>query len=117
MEQEVPVKAGEVYEVEIQGVGSKGDGIARVKGFVVFVSGVAKGDYVKIRVTKVLSKASFGELIEKLKKPANVSSRPRKKKFATVSMADLARQKEEVIDSSYEETDDFGADFEDEDEM
>ena len=116
MEQVVPVKAGEVYEVEIQGVGSKGDGIARVKGFVVFVSGVQKGDYVKLRVTKVLQKAAFGELIEKLKKPARVQ-KPRSKKFATVSMADLARAPSRAEVSNYEETDDFGADIEDEDEM
>ena len=45
-----PVKAGETYDVEIQSVGGKGDGIARVKGFVLFVANTKKGEYVKIKI-------------------------------------------------------------------
>ena len=57
--QEAPVKVGEIHEVEIKSVGEKGDGIARVNGFVLFVPSVKKGDYVKIKVTKVLPKVGF----------------------------------------------------------
>ena len=35
-----PVRVGEEVDVKIEAVGEKGDGIARVKGFVLFVPGV-----------------------------------------------------------------------------
>ena len=38
-----PVKMGETYVVSINALGEKGDGIARVKGFVLFVAKVQKG--------------------------------------------------------------------------
>ncbi|KQC15854.1 MAG: deoxyribonuclease, partial [Methanosaeta sp. SDB] len=33
-----PVEAGKTYEVEIEDISRQGDGIARVEGFVIFVS-------------------------------------------------------------------------------
>ena len=48
---EKPVKEGEELEVEIIEVGSKGDGIAKVKNFIIFVPGTKKGDRVKVRIT------------------------------------------------------------------
>ena len=42
-----PVKEGEVYTGSVDSVGEKGDGVVRIKGFVVFVPGVQKGDYIK----------------------------------------------------------------------
>jgi len=57
-----PVSVGEEYEVEIEAVGAKGDGIAKVEGFVIFVPNTNKGDRVKIKVTRVLSKVGFGEV-------------------------------------------------------
>lgn len=106
-EQEAPVKAGEVHEVEIKSVGEKGDGIAKVKGFVLFVPNVKKKDYVKIRITKVLPKVGFAEVVEKLEKPV------RKSKFATVTEDEVEEMEE--ISTQYEETEDFGADLEDDD--
>jgi predicted RNA-binding protein with TRAM domain len=120
MEQQVPVKEGQEYEVEVQAVGAKGDGICRVRGFVVFVPGVKKGDYVKIKVKKVLAKAAFGEFVAKLdKKPASSShSSSRSKNFATVKVSDIPRESyKKEYKTDIEETDDFGADFEDDDEM
>jgi predicted RNA-binding protein with TRAM domain len=64
-----PVKEGEEHSAIVGNVGEKGDGILRIKGFVVFVPRVEKGDFVKIRITKVLPKVAFGELVEKLKSP------------------------------------------------
>ena len=58
-----PVKAGEEINVKIEAVGEKGDGIAKVKGFVIFVPNTKQGDDVKIRVTKVLKKVAFGEVV------------------------------------------------------
>ncbi|MBN1386782.1 TRAM domain-containing protein [Candidatus Woesearchaeota archaeon] len=62
-----PVQIGEEVDAKIEAVGAKGDGIARVKGFVIFVPGVNAGDEVRIRITKVLQKVGFGELIGEAK--------------------------------------------------
>ncbi len=104
---DVPVQVGETHEVEIRSIGDKGDGIAKVKGFVLFVSDVKKGDYVKVRITKVLPKVGFAQVVEKLEKPV------RKSKFATVSEEEMNQPEE--LSSDFEETDDFGADLDEED--
>ena len=65
-----PIKEGDTADVKIEAVGEKGDGIARVNGFVVFVPGVKVGDEVKIRVTRVLKKFAFGELAGEAKPEA-----------------------------------------------
>ena len=58
-----PVRAGEEYDVEISEVGSKGDGIARVKNFVVFVTGAKQGEKVKIKITDVRDRFAIGEKV------------------------------------------------------
>lgn len=58
-----PVKVGEEYDVEIAEVGSKGDGIARVKNFVVFVTGSKKGEKVKIKITDVRGRFATAEKV------------------------------------------------------
>ena len=61
---EKPVKEGEQYEVEIEAIAEKGDGIAKVKGFVVFVPNTQKGQKVKIKIDKVLNRFAFGEVVD-----------------------------------------------------
>tara|TARA_Y100000310_G_scaffold344364_1_gene456763 strand:- start:5402 stop:5725 length:324 start_codon:yes stop_codon:yes gene_type:complete len=102
-EQEAPVKEGETYEVEIRSVGEKGDGIAKVNGFVLFVPDTKKRDYVKIKITKVLKNVGFAKVLEKLEKQI------RKSKFATVTEDEIEEIPEE--DSQYEDTEDFGEDL------
>jgi predicted RNA-binding protein with TRAM domain len=58
-----PVKVGDELDVKIEAVGEKGDGIAKKDNFVIFVPGVKEGDQVKIRVTKVLRKVGFAEVV------------------------------------------------------
>ena len=96
--QETPVKEGEVYEVVIQSLGEKGDGIAKVKGFVLFVPKVKKGDFVKIKITKVLKNVGFAEVTDKLEKPKD-------SRYATTTKEELNEEKEE---EKYEDTEDFG---------
>ena len=64
MERKPPVKVGDVRSVKIEAIGSGGDGIAKIKGFVVFVPGTNLNDEVKIRITKVLKKFAFAEVVE-----------------------------------------------------
>ena len=58
-----PVKEGEVHTVTISEVSRRGDGIARIKNFVVFVAGTQKGDTVKIKITEVSGNHATGEVI------------------------------------------------------
>lgn len=69
-QRDIPVKEGEIYDVEIEGVGEKGDGIGKVKGYVVIVPNTQKGDNVKVRVTAVRGRVSFGEVVGDGETPA-----------------------------------------------
>ena len=60
----VPVEEGEIYEVTIQDIARQGDGIARIEGFVVFVSGAKEGEEVKIRVNSVRRNFAFAEVVD-----------------------------------------------------
>lgn len=59
----IPVKEGEEYDVEIISVGKKGDGIAKVEGFVIVVPETQKGDNVKVRIKAVRGRVAFGEVV------------------------------------------------------
>jgi predicted RNA-binding protein with TRAM domain len=58
-----PVREGEELDVAIEAVGEKGDGIAKKQGFVIFVPNTKQGQNVRIKVTKVLRKVAFAEMI------------------------------------------------------
>lgn len=59
-----PINVGEEYEVKIEDLGRDGDGIARVEGFVVFVSGAKVGDEVKIRINSTRRNFAFADIVE-----------------------------------------------------
>lgn len=58
-----PINVGDELDVKIEAVGAKGDGIAKVKGFVIFVPGAKEGETVRVKVTRVLRKVGFAETI------------------------------------------------------
>ena len=45
-------------------MGRRGDGIARINNFVVFVPGTNAGDRVKVRITAVGSSFATGEVVK-----------------------------------------------------
>jgi predicted RNA-binding protein with TRAM domain len=57
-----PVEEGKEYVVKIDAQGSKGDGIAHYEGFVIFISGAAVGQEVKVRITAVRRTFAIGEI-------------------------------------------------------
>lgn len=59
-----PVSEGDTVELEIDDLGSKGDGIARVEGFVVFVPGGEVGESYDVEITSVGRKFAFGEIVD-----------------------------------------------------
>lgn len=97
-----PVKEGEEHDVTIEAVGEKGDGIARIQGFVVFVPSVKEGDEVRIKITKVLRKVGFGEVVGE----AKVSPKPKVEK---VQPEKVKEEPEEVFDTT-KDSEDFGED-------
>jgi len=58
-----PVNVGEEYDVEINEVGSRGDGIARIKNFVVFVANGKVGEKTKIKIKEVRNRFAIGEKV------------------------------------------------------
>ncbi|MFQ5837187.1 MAG: TRAM domain-containing protein [Thermoplasmata archaeon] len=58
------MEEGKVYEATIEDLGREGDGLARIENFVVFVPGTKIGDRVKIKITRVLRRMAFGEVVE-----------------------------------------------------
>ncbi len=58
-----PVKPGEEYEVTIESVGAKGDGICKIQNLVIFVPGVAQGETVRVRIKDVRQRFATAEKI------------------------------------------------------
>jgi len=58
-----PVKVGERYKVKIEAMGKGGDGIAKIRGFVIFVPKTQIGDEVEIVINNVKQKFAFAEVI------------------------------------------------------
>ncbi len=58
-----PVKVGDEVEVSVEAVASKGDGIAKKDGFVIFIKGAKEGDKVKVRITDVKARFAIGEIV------------------------------------------------------
>ena len=57
-----PVKVGDEVEVTIDATASKGDGIAKKDGFVIFVKDAKQGETVRVRITDVRARFAVGEL-------------------------------------------------------
>ena len=58
-----PVKPGDEVEVEVEAVASKGDGIAKKDGFVIFIKGAAQGWKGKVRIVEVKERFATGEIV------------------------------------------------------
>jgi predicted RNA-binding protein with TRAM domain len=51
-----PVEVGKIYDVDITEITGKGDGIARVQGFIVFIENGKIGNRISVKVTEVADK-------------------------------------------------------------
>lgn len=59
-----PVETGKEYDVQITEISRKGDGIARIQGFVIFVKGGKVGQNAKIRISQIGPRFATAELID-----------------------------------------------------
>ncbi len=101
-----PVKVGDELDVKIEAVGEKGDGIAKKDGFVLFVPGVKEGDEVKIRITKVLRKVGFAEVV------GDSSGASQSESSDEEPAEEPAAEEEPAEEASPEDSEDFGEDKE-----
>jgi len=58
-----PVKQGDELDVEISEVSRKGDGVARVQGYVIFVPSTKQGERKRIRVSQIRPNYAVGEVL------------------------------------------------------
>jgi len=61
-----PIVDGAEYDAMIESVGSKGDGIAKIMGFVVFVKDAKVGERLKIKITKVAQTCAFAVVVQRI---------------------------------------------------
>ena len=59
--QSLPVKENQELEVIIDDIGSRGDGIAKLQGFLIFVPRSKIGERVRVRVVSVSGKFAVAE--------------------------------------------------------
>ncbi|MBI4052559.1 MAG: TRAM domain-containing protein [Candidatus Diapherotrites archaeon] len=101
-----PVKEGQEYDVEIESVGEKGDGIAKIKGFVIIVPGAKKGDKIKVKINAIRKSVAFSEIVGKSEAKAEESE----------SSEDEDSEKEDSEEESEEEPSEDSEESEDEEE-
>jgi predicted RNA-binding protein with TRAM domain len=56
----IPVSIGNIHKVKIIDRSEKGDGIAKIKNFIIFVPNVDIGDLVKIKIVQVMRNCASG---------------------------------------------------------
>jgi len=59
-----PVELDKEYEAEIEDVSRRGDGVAKIEGFIVFVPNTRQGQHVKFKITSVGSRFAIAELVQ-----------------------------------------------------
>jgi predicted RNA-binding protein with TRAM domain len=58
-----PVEIGKEYDVQVAERSNRGDGIARIQGFVISVKNGKIGDKVKVKVTSVGNRFAVAEIV------------------------------------------------------
>ncbi len=58
-----PVEVGKEYEVDIQEISRRGEGVARIEGLVIFVPNASQGQHVKVRVTLISNRFAEAEVV------------------------------------------------------
>lgn len=59
-----PVEEGKEYEVDIKEISRRGDGVARIEGFVIFVPQAKPGDHLKVKITQVGPRFATAEIVQ-----------------------------------------------------
>ena len=105
-----PVKVGDEIDVKIEAVGEKGDGIAKKDGFVLFVPGTKEGDEVRIRVTRVLQKVGFAEVVGEKSGNETAGGEDSQEESAGEESYQESSEDSTEQESSSQDSEDFGED-------
>jgi translation initiation factor 2 subunit 2 len=62
--EEAAIEEGNIYELMIEDVGKKGDGVARKENYIIYVPGTVKGSRVKVKITKRSGNVAFGTVTQ-----------------------------------------------------
>ncbi|UCB61291.1 MAG: TRAM domain-containing protein [Candidatus Bathyarchaeota archaeon] len=62
--QKKPVEVDKEYEAKIEDISRRGDGIAKIEGFIIFVPNTKQGEQVKFKITRVGNRFAIGELVQ-----------------------------------------------------
>ncbi|MEM5820903.1 MAG: TRAM domain-containing protein [Candidatus Aenigmatarchaeota archaeon] len=54
------VKEGEIYDLEIEDISKRGDGVAKIDGYVIFVKNAQKGEKLKVKIVKAARNYAIG---------------------------------------------------------
>jgi 23S rRNA (uracil1939-C5)-methyltransferase len=57
------VRIGEEYEVDIVDTNPNGEGLARIKGFPIFISDAKPNEHLRIRITNLISGYADAQII------------------------------------------------------
>ena len=64
----IPIEKNKEYEINIDNLGSNGEGIGRIDGFAVFVEGALPGERVFTKIVKVAKSYAYGKLLHIIQK-------------------------------------------------
>jgi len=60
------LKEGDEVELEVKEKGRRGEGIARLHGYIIFVHGALPGEKVKARITKIAARHAHADAVQHL---------------------------------------------------
>lgn len=58
------MERGKEYDVKVEEISRKGDGIARIQGFVIFVRGAQVGQEYRVRISQVSNRFATAEIVQ-----------------------------------------------------
>ena len=110
--QSAPVKEGDELDVKIEAIGDKGDGIAKKDGFVLVIPGTKVNDNVRIKVTRVLKKVGFAEVVGQAEE-SDDSEEETEESEEESEESDDSEEEADFDEDEEEPEDDFAEDEED----
>jgi predicted RNA-binding protein with TRAM domain len=69
-----PVELGKEYRVRITDMSGRGEGVAKVEGFIVFVRGAKPSEEVTVKITRLGARAATGEIVPEQKQTLGQTS-------------------------------------------
>jgi predicted RNA-binding protein with TRAM domain len=63
----VPIELGREYEVDITEMSPNGEGVARIRGFIIFVADAKLEQRAKVRIKRIDSMSANAEIVESSK--------------------------------------------------